>query len=420
MPRHAFVLVHRYANLGIAAFLILTALTGSLLAFNSELDRFFAPQLFATPRPGVAPLDLATLAARAEALVPQARVVGVLFTETDQASVAFVPRKDPTTGKPYELGFTQFFVDPWTGEELGRRRRGDLSQGFVNLMPFIYLLHFSLAIGRIGEWTLGMVSLIWTLDCFIGFYLTLPRSRAGFWRHWKPAWLIKKEASPYRLTVDLHRASGLWLWSLLFIFAWSSVMFDLRPVYEAATRAVFDYESPRSAFMSMPHRSNETPRLDWRAAQATGKRLMAELAVKHNFAVREPLGLGYSAGFGAYHYEVRGSLDVFERSPKGGSTSIMFDGDTGELIRLFRPTGEHAGNTVESWLYALHMARVFGAPFQITVCVVGLLITMLAVTGILIWLRKRRARLISMWKHRQRRMGAHARRSGVCQHPIEE
>ncbi|MFX4427896.1 PepSY-associated TM helix domain-containing protein, partial [Acinetobacter baumannii] len=74
------------------------------------------------------------------------------------------------------------------------------------------------------------------------------------------------------------------------------------------------------------------------------------------------------------------------------STSVLFDGDTGEEIRLFRPTGEHVGNTVESWLYALHMARVFGPAFQWLVCLLGLLITVLTVTGVLIWDRKRRAR----------------------------
>ncbi|RTM12333.1 MAG: PepSY domain-containing protein [Bradyrhizobiaceae bacterium] len=398
MIRHIFVLVHRYANLAIAAFLIVTALTGSLLAFNSELERTFASQLFAKPRTDATRLDLATLAQRVENLVPHARLVGVQFTETDQVSASFVATKNPATGRPFELDFTQFYVDPWTGAELGRRRRGDLSQGPVNVMPFLYLLHIALVSGKTGEWILGVVALIWTIDCFIGFYLTLPRSHAAFWRHWRPAWLLKKQASSYRQVVDLHRAGGLWLWPLLFVFAWSSVMFDLRPVYELATQAVFDYESPRSVFTSLPRHFRETPQLDWRAAQTTGERLVAEQAAKHNFLVREPLGLGYIPLFGAYRYEVRSSVDVFERAPKGGSTSILFDGDSGELIRLFRPTGEHAGNTVESWLYALHMTRVFGLKFQVLVSVVGVLIAMLSVTGVLIWHRKRRARLRSRRK----------------------
>lgn len=392
MIRHPFVLFHRYANLGIAAFLILTALTGSLLAFNSELERFFAPQLFAPPRAGVQQLDLATLAMRAEKLVPQGQVAGVLRTEPDQVSVSFIARTDATTGRPYNLGFTQFYVDPWTGQELGRRRRGDLTQGAVNVMPFVYLLHFSLALGQTGEWILGVVALIWTVDCFVGFYLTLPRSRRRFWRHWKPSWVIKSGASPYRLTVDLHRVIGLWLWPLLFIFAWSSVMFNLRSVYEATTGTLLDYESPRAVFRSLPRQDRATPRLDWQAAQEVGARILAEKAARGLFVVHEPLGLAYSPRFGAYHYEARSSVDIFERAPKGGSTSVLFDGDTGEEIRLFRPTGEHVGNTVESWLYALHMARVFGTAFQWLVCMLGLLITVLTVTGVLIWDRKRRAR----------------------------
>ena len=80
--------------------------------------------------------------------------------------VGFTPDKNPETGKPYDLGFNQFYVDPWTGAELGRRRRGDLSEGFINVMPFIYLLHVALAWKPIGTTILGVVAVFWTLDCF--------------------------------------------------------------------------------------------------------------------------------------------------------------------------------------------------------------------------------------------------------------
>jgi uncharacterized iron-regulated membrane protein len=99
----------------------------------------------------------------------------------------------------------------------------------------------------------------------------------------------------------------------------------------------------------------------------------------------------YFPGVGAYLYEVRGGRDLFERSPKGGGTSVMFDGDTGALRELSPPTGEHDGNTVESWLYALHMARVFGLPYRIFVSVLGLVVVTLSVTGLVIWWRKRLA-----------------------------
>ena len=78
---------------------------------------------------------------------------------------------------------------------------------------------------------------------------------------------------------------------------------------------------------------------------------------------------------------------------KLGLTQIAFDGDTGALISLDLPTGEHSGNTVTYWLRALHMADVFGLPYRIFVCVLGLIITMLSVTGVYIWWKKRKARL---------------------------
>jgi uncharacterized iron-regulated membrane protein len=390
--RAYFVWQHRWVGLCLTGFLIIVGLTGSLLAFNIELERIFAPQLFARPRPGVAPLDLATLAERAQTLVPEARVDAVLMTEDDQASVYFTARPDPATGQPRDLGFTEFFIDPWTGEELGRRVWADLSQGRINLMPFIYELHYALALGEAGQWIFGILALIWTVDCFVGFYLTLPVSLSQFWRRWRSAWLIKRGASAFRLNFDLHRATALWLWPMLFIIAWSAVMMNIRPVYEPVMQALFDYRSIMDPFTPAEH-PNNAPRLDWHAALRTGERLMAEQARLHDFTVGKPLTLMYLPDDGAYLYEVRGSRDLFERSPKGGGTAVMFDGNTGAFRDLSQPTGEHTGNTIESWLYALHMARVFGLPYRLFVCLLGLLVPMLSLTGVYIWWKKRLARI---------------------------
>ena len=394
MIRRLFVFLHRWNGLLLGAFLAIIGLTGSLLAFNTELERVFAPRLFAEPRPGVAVLDLATLADRAEALLPKARVRGVVYVEPDHVQVYFEPKADPSTDRPFVLGFDELFLDPWTGAELGKRMRGDLREGLINLMPFLYKVHWTLAMGEFGHWFFGILALFWTIDCFFGFYLTLPRSQGEFWKRWKYAWGVKWNASNYRLNFDLHRAGGLWLWATLFIFAWSSVMMNLRPAYEKVMGAVFDYRLSGEDTNPLTH-SNDTPDLDWQAAEVAGRHLMAEQAEKYGFVVKQRLGLFYSPESGTYEYEVRSNRDVFERSPKGGSTSVILDGNSGAFVSLVRPTGEHTGNTVESWLYALHMARVFGWPYQIFVCFLGLAVTTLPITGIYIWWRKRQARQLA-------------------------
>jgi hypothetical protein len=61
---------------------------------------------------------------------------------------------------------------------------------------------------RVGQSRRSGLALVWTLDCLIGFYLTLPVSTGAFWRRWKPAWLVKWKAGAYRLNFDLRRAGG--------------------------------------------------------------------------------------------------------------------------------------------------------------------------------------------------------------------
>ena len=390
--RRVFVWLHRWVGLAMTGFLVLVGLTGSLLAFNNELERLISPQLFATSRPDATPLDLGALAARAENMVPEAQVQGVSLTASDQAVAQMMPRTNPATEKPYQLNFDQLFLDPGTGEELGRRMNGDITQGWINFMPFIYDLHWRLALGTTGFWILGIAALAWTIDCFIGFYLTLPVAIENFWARWKPGWLVKWRAGAFRVNFDLHRASGLWLWAMLFIFAWSSVMMDMRPVYDWVTQRLFDYQSPDEEYMMPSPRAGGPPHLDWRAAHAAGERLLQEQASLRGFSVEREVGIYYSAELGTYFLNVRSSRDFMDHA---GATSVAFDGDTGAFRSLDLPSGQRTGNTITNWMYALHMANVFGMPYKIFVCGLGLVITMLSVTGVYIWWKKRRARQFS-------------------------
>ena len=390
----ALVFLHRWTGLTMTVFLILVGLTGSLLAFRSDLERLINPQLFAEPKPGQAPLDLATLAERAEALAPQAKV-GYFSVERGQAAMSCVPRNDPSTGKPYRLSFDHIFLNPYTGEELGRRRDGDLKQGRINLMPFIYDLHSTLAAGSTGGWILGIVALIWTFDSFVGFYLTLPRGRGGFWRRWKYAWRIKWKANSFRVNFDLHRAGGLWFWLLVFGFAWSSVMLSLRPVYAPVTKVIFDYRSDEEIMQSaMLPQPIDSPKLDWRAAQTIGEKLIAQQAELHNFSIIRPYGMAYIPAFGVYTYAVRSSLDI---RGHGWDTSIWIDGDTGALRDVGLPSGQHSGNTISTVLWGIHYGDIRDfLPFRILVCIFGVVLVMLSVTGVYIWWRKCKVRKARM------------------------
>src|SRR5208283_5723080 len=241
--RRVFVWIHRYVGLAMALFLIVEGLTGSLLAFRGDLSTLLDPSLTSTkPSPDAQRLDLAALAERAEALMPNATAAYFFRLRDDQAIVRMEARDDPETGKPYPEDPGVIVLDPWTGKELGRSPYSGYTQGFLaNVMPFVNDLHTALALGGAGVWILAVLALLWTIDCFVGFYLTLPLTLEKFWTRWKPAWLVKWRGGLYRVNFDLHRAGGLWFWAMLFVFAWSSVcLVDNLGVYEKVTAALFD------------------------------------------------------------------------------------------------------------------------------------------------------------------------------------
>ncbi len=401
MTRKFFVWLHRWVGLLMTVFLIVVGLTGSLLAFNTDLEKLINPQMFAAkPAPDSRQLDLATLAEKAEAAEPHIRVA-YFSVGTEQAFMHVGARIDPATGKPFSLDFNQMFLDPWTGKVLGHRLSGDLSQGKINLMPFIYGLHMNLALGEWGAWVLGVVALAWTLDCFYAVYLTFPVMLLRFFPRWTTAWKIKWLASAYRLNFDLHRASGLWLWPLLFIFAWSSVMFNYSEVYEWTTAKMFDLPNEKQEFAAyMLKTPNEHPSLSWHSALDKAEQSMDRVTRENDITINGPAGFAYISQLGVYSYSVRSNRDISDGGWDG--LGIWVDGNTGELKKVFSPDSEHSGTTISNWLRALHFANWHNwLAYRILVCILGLVITMQSVTGVYIWLKKRTARRISHKKHAQ-------------------
>lgn len=382
--RQLWVVAHRWAGLTLALFLIVAGGTGSLLAFYPELERLTAPG-FMNAVSGDERLDPLALRVRAEALTGgQADYVPLYVPEGRTAVISVSAREG---GEP--LGFDEIALDPATGAEQGRRTWGDIGEGTVNLMPFLYKLHYSLAAGEIGRWALGIAALVWTVDCFVGWGLTLPAGRDGWWRRWRKAWAVRT-ANPVKLNFDLHRAGGLWLWPILLVFAWSSVGFNLQPVYSPVMKAILGEAPGLTDVPSRPERLN-VPELDWIEARERGRTLLAAEARREGFVVTREEWLRLDRVRGIYIFAFQSDRDVINRFVGG---RMGFSADTGHLRYLQLPTGQHPRTTFETWLSGLHMGIVLGLPWRLAVSALGLAVMGLSVTGVLIWTRKRSARLL--------------------------
>jgi uncharacterized iron-regulated membrane protein len=327
------------------------------------------------------------------------------------------PRFNSQTGRLHEVDFNQIFVDPANGQELGKREWGavwPLSK--ENVVSFLYKLHFSLHIPAMwgtdhwGIWLLGIVGLFWTLDCFVGFYLTLPARRTSdaqwtdktFWARWKPSWLVRTERGAYKLNFDLHRAFGLWTWLLVFVIAFTGFSMNLyAEVFEPIMTTVSDLTP--SIWTS---REERPPRAWTRPVLSFSDILSrAPSAAKKQGISAQPGLLYYSPALNIYEVEYYRAGDD-HGSGGVGHPEIYFDGTDGRVLGMRKPWSGTAADIFVQAQFQVHSGRILGIPGRILISLMGLVVALLSVTGVYIWYKKRFARLQVAWNRRKRELAA--------------
>lgn len=384
--------IHRWTGLALLGFLLIVGGTGALLPFQHDIQDWLAPtkvEVVRPPFPGAMPLDWFAL--RRSAIAASGGVVDRmgLYPAPGAAGAPVAIPVSARAGQP-PLGYDAVKLDPYTGRVLGREGGGPPPPLAARIMLFLYELHTRLAAGDWGAWLLGVAALFWTIDCFVGFYLTLPTGPVGWWRRWRQAFKIRLPArSAIRFNFDLHRAAGLWLWPMLFVFAWSSVGMNLRSVYDPVMGALTDFSPGQEP---PPPRASRLPVLDFEPALRLSRQLVAADGRRHGYVVKRERDFTLDREAGTMMYIVRTDRD--KAGLDYANSYFTLDARTGRILVRDLPTGEHAGNTIGYWLGILHTAGVGGLAYRVLVTVVGLATVALSITGVLIWWKKRSAKAL--------------------------
>lgn len=396
LPRVFWLRLHRYAGLATAAFLFFSGVTGSIIAFNDELDRALNPGvLTAAVKEGAPALPPASWIAAAEAAYPRARV-SLFYGPTkpgDVVTVYLTPRMDPESTAPYPLDVEQAFLHPQTGDLLGARQRGAFRLDRLHVMPLLYQLHYSLALGKAGMWLFGIVGIIWLLDCFVALFLAWPKPTR---RALREALTVKWTSSRARITYDLHRAGGLWVWTVLVIIAFSGVSMNLHEeLFKPALKQVFPLTPEAYEYLPADRPAEAPMPISLERAIDAADAALRERQVKARFA-----GVWIENTQGFYAVRFHSDLDVI---PDGAGTTVYVSGASSEVLSVRLPNGPTTGDAIRDWQYPLHSGKAFGLGGRIFVSAVGLLVAMLSATGVLIWWKKRRAARGAGRRHAMRR-----------------
>ncbi|BAV63075.1 PepSY-associated TM helix domain-containing protein [Sphingobium cloacae] len=354
-----------------AGFLVLVGLTGSVLVFRPELDRLFNSDLTSVLWSGSS-LPIDTLVERIEAAAPGVRVTGLGLERAAGRSVEM--RIDSPTGAANLL-----YADPATGRIVGLRS----TEGCCdrrNIMEFIYRLHYTLHGGQAVRTLLGWIAFLWMIDAVVAFFLTLPRGKP-FFSKWKTSWRIKSGTRGYRLHLDLHRATGLWLWPILFLLAATGVYFNLRTEIFNPVVTTFTTLAP-SPFAARDVAPLPASGISFGSALEVGMRERARAGI-----TGYPLRIDYSPDAAFY------AISFGEAEPAGyGNGRIYVDGRTGSVVDIRVPGRGSVGDQIAALQYPIHSGQIIGLPGRLVVFASGIVTALLSVTGVLIWWKKREGR----------------------------
>lgn len=358
--RRLWLFTHRWLGLTAGLLLVLLGLTGSLLVFDHAIDEWLNPNLLLTQGSG-----------QRKPLVDIIGSAESAFAESSRKPISVSrPRVDNgvwtvwfSTGTEVDPKFLAVYVDPYNAKVTGQRIWGE------DLMSWIYKLHFQLLAGRTGAIVVGVIGILMMLSILSGLFLWWP-----LWRNSaRAAFAIRPGA---RFNYDLHKTTGILSAAFLLVIAFTGVYMEFYDVFHSVIKSFAEVtEAPEDLTSTVI--SSATP-LTPDEAVTIAQAEFPEAKFDH---LHPPTG---SAGF----YEVAfRQHDEVQRS--FGRSQVFLDQYTGQILAIRRPQDATAADAFFAWQFPLHNGEAFGLAGRWFVFFLGLIPTLLYVTGFILWWRRR-------------------------------
>jgi uncharacterized iron-regulated membrane protein len=345
--RRFFKWVHTWTGLVAGLVIAVVSLTGSVIVFRTEIPLASFPR--SGGGPGVVGLDaMAKQIARTD---PNAQIRRVNFPA--RSGDPFVVQVD-SAGKQLRL-----VCDASTGRVLGT-----LNTRFTDWMTD---LHRNLLSGKTGRKAVGGFGIVLFFLAATGMSLWLIGARK--WRAWVS---VRPQGSSRRFHFELHRAMGLWSYALLTVVAFTGIGL----AYPDAFRNALQHITGSPA-------ANKAPRVAESDSQT--------LATLDEYV---------SAGTGAMPDGVptelrlpetkRAPVDLRLRRPGDLSLSgnhVYLEPSTGKVLAVGREAHLPLAARIFAAFAPIHYGEFGGLPIKVLWGLLGLIPSLLFVTGLITWWR---------------------------------
>ena len=264
-------------------------------------------------------------------------------------------------------------VDPATLQILATDKAG----GRGPIFSLAHDLHGRLLIdGAAGRQVVGWLGVAMTLLGLTGIYIWWPRKGA-----WARAFTVSASKNSYRFNRDLHGATGIWILTVFMVVSLTGVLIAFPdPLTKAITSIApgRDQRATQNAIKITPIEGVRPIGLDEIArlarAAAPDARLISIAPAQRDQPARVLMAQ-------------RGYQD---RTP---ALNLIIDPYQDRVIEVRDPRTYTLGENIQAWQRALHEGSGFGIVWKVLVFISGLVPLIFSITGIAMWLIKRKARV---------------------------
>jgi len=347
--RRLWLQVHKWIGLLLAILIVPISLTGSALVWHGWLDEALNPARHVANDAVPALPASAYAAAASAALAPGERIQSIRYPDGEGPILVSAARPPESAGAGRRPVRTNVWLDPADGRVL------DKAASDEGAVRFLHVLHGSLQVPDVGRQIVGWVGVAMLVSCLTGLWLWWPVTgsvRRGFrWR--------RQNAT----SANLHHQTGFWILIPLAMLSFTGVWISFPQFFGPLSGA----EAPRAG----PRPAPAQPLADTRltadaAAEAAGSHATGALV-----SITWPTDK-------APEWTI-----AFAR--EGGPAEIAVADAGGEVTPPAPPRPETIARTMRRW----HDGDGMGLVWQVVIFVGGIIPALLAVTGIMMWLRAR-------------------------------
>jgi uncharacterized iron-regulated membrane protein len=345
--RGVWFTIHKWIGILLAILIIPVSLSGAALVWHDWLDKVVNPERQVSSGAARLPFQQYIDSARTQ-LGPQDRIASLSVPE-EQGPVQVTAVRAPEGGGTRPVR-TSVWLDPASGDVLDRQ------SGNEGVVRFLHVLHGSLMIPGMGRQIVGWIGVFMLVSSLTGLWLWWP-SVGGFRRGLR--WRRQDSTN-----ANLHHTMGFWIALPLAMLSFTGVWISFPGVFggnappAAAAKAK---AAPRG-----PNLPLEQTRLDPEVAAVMAARGDAALKTLTWPTTQSP------------------QWTVAVRDARTGPAEYKVHDQTGAVERQ-GPRPETTARTMRRW----HDGDGMGPLWQTIIFIGGILPALLAVTGILMWLRTR-------------------------------